>query len=69
MGDFYGADLAAIHADGFGGLGAAAAGVVAQALGDSLAGARILDLGCGAGALSAPLTPAGARVWGLDLSA
>ena len=69
MGDFYGADLAAIHADEFGGLGAAAAGVVAQVLGDSLAGARILDLGCGAGALSAPLTQAGARVWGLDLSA
>jgi SAM-dependent methyltransferase len=69
LGDFYGADLAAIHADGFGGLGAAAAGVVVAALGDSLSGARILDLGCGAGALAAPLTQAGAQVWGLDLSA
>jgi SAM-dependent methyltransferase len=44
LADFYGADLAAIHADGFGGLGAAAAGVVAQALGDSLAGARVWGL-------------------------
>jgi hypothetical protein len=43
-GDFYGADLAAIHAEGFGGLGAAAAGVVAEALGDSLSGARVWGL-------------------------
>lgn len=69
MGDFYGADLAAIHADGFGGLGAAAASVVMETLGEGLSGARVLDLGCGAGALATPLAQAGARVWGLDLSA
>ncbi|MFM1958745.1 MAG: hypothetical protein RL588_262 [Pseudomonadota bacterium] len=68
MSDFYARDLAEIHAEGFGALGAAAAGFVRQALGDRVAGARIVDIGCGAGALSAPLSEAGAEVWGLDLS-
>jgi SAM-dependent methyltransferase len=65
---FYAEDLAAIHAEGFGALGAAAAEVVADALGEGIAGARVADIGCGAGALAAPLSSAGAEVWGLDLS-
>lgn len=68
MTGFYGTDLAAIHAEGFGALGEAAAGVVQAHLGPALAGARVLDLGCGAGALAARLERAGADVWGLDLS-
>ncbi len=68
MSDFYARDLAEIHAEGFGALGAAAAQVVREALGDRITGARIVDIGCGAGALSAPLSEAGAEVWGLDLS-
>ncbi|AWM77714.1 class I SAM-dependent methyltransferase [Phenylobacterium parvum] len=68
MSDFYARDLAEIHAEGFGALGAAAAQVVHEALGDRINGARVVDIGCGAGALSAPLSEAGAEVWGLDLS-
>ena len=68
MDGFYGADLAAIHADGFGGLGAAAAEVILDALGDRAGSSRVLDLGCGAGALARPLSEAGVEVWGLDLS-
>ena len=68
MEGFYAEDLAAIHADGFGGLGAAAAEVVLETLGERVAGARVADIGCGAGALAAPLSTAGAEVWGLDLS-
>ena len=68
MSDFYARDLAEIHAEGFGALGAAAAQVVREALGDRITGARIVDIGCGAGALSTPLSEAGAEVWGLELS-
>ena len=68
MEGFYEQDLAAIHAEGFGALGAAAAEVVADALGEEIAGARVADIGCGAGALAAPLSTAGAEVWGLDIS-
>ena len=68
MEGFYEQDLAAIHAEGFGALGAAAAEVVADALGEEIAGARVADIGCGAGALAAPLSSAGAEVWGLDIS-
>lgn len=68
MEGFYAEDLAAIHADGFGGLGAAAAEVVRRSLGEAIAGARVADIGCGAGALAAPLSASGAEVWGLDLS-
>ena len=68
MEGFYEQDLAAIHAEGFGTLGAAAAEVVADALGEEIAGARVADIGCGAGALAAPLSTAGAEVWGLDIS-
>ena len=63
--DFYGEDLAYIHAEGFGQLAAAAAGVVqAEATGRGL----VLDIGCGAGTLSAELSRAGFQVWGLDIS-
>lgn len=65
---FYGEDLACIHADGFSALGEHAAGVVQEAFTGGVQGLRILDLGCGAGALAAPLCEAGAEVWGLDLS-
>jgi SAM-dependent methyltransferase len=68
MSGFYARDLAEIHAEGFGALGAAAAQVVREALGDRITGARIVDIGCGAGALSTPLSEAGAEVWGLELS-
>lgn len=68
MDGFYREDLAAIHAEGFGGLGAAAAQVVLDALGDRAGTSRVLDLGCGAGALAQPLSEAGVAVWGLDLS-
>lgn len=68
MEGFYAEDLATIHAEGFGALGAAAAEVVADALGEGIAGARVADIGCGAGALAAPLSSAGAEVWGLDIS-
>jgi SAM-dependent methyltransferase len=66
--EFYGEDLAAIHAAGFGQLAEAAAGEVLAFLGDAAAGARVLDLGCGAGALAAILAAAGVQVWGADLS-
>jgi magnesium-protoporphyrin O-methyltransferase len=68
MEPFYAEDLAVIHAEGFGGLGAAAAGLVEALLGEGIAGARVLDIGCGAGALAAPLSESGAEVTGLDLS-
>ena len=68
MEPFYSEDLAAIHADGFGGLGSAAAGLVLATLGEGVIGARVLDVGCGAGALAGPLSEAGAQVLGLDLS-
>ena len=68
MAEFYGEDLATIHAEGFGQLAEAAAGEVLDFLGDQAAGARVLDLGCGAGALAAALTAAGVRVWGADIS-
>ena len=68
MEGFYTEDLAAIHAEGFGALGAAAADVVADALGEGIAKARVADIGCGAGSLAAPLSSAGAEVWGLDIS-
>lgn len=66
---FYREDLASIHAAGFGGLGDAAARLVLQFLGNRAPASRVLDLGCGAGALARPLSDAGARVWGLDISA
>lgn len=68
MSSFYGEDLAAIHAAAFGGLGEAAAGEVLRHLGDDARGAVVVDIGCGAGALAAPLLDAGARIWGADLS-
>lgn len=68
MEPFYAEDLAVIHAESFGGLGAAAAGLVEALLGEGIAGARVLDIGCGAGALAAPLSESGAEVTGLDLS-
>ena len=68
MDDFYREDLAAIHAEGFSALGAAAAQMILDALGERAASSRVLDLGCGAGALAQPLSEAGVDVWGLDLS-
>ena len=68
MDRFYGDDLARIHADAFGRLAEAAATEVLWHLGDDAAGARVLDIGCGAGAMAAPLVAAGVKVWGADIS-
>lgn len=65
---FYGEDLAFIHAEGFGGLAEAAAKVVQEATPMRDSPPLVLDLGCGAGALSAALGQAGYRTWGLDIS-
>lgn len=62
---FYGPDLAAIHAADHEQLARAAAETLAARLSES---ARVLDLGCGAGALSAVLADRGHRVRGIDAS-
>lgn len=68
MTEFYAEDLAAIHAEGFEALALAAAQTLLQLLPPPPACGRILDLGCGAGPLSATLDLHGYHPWGLDLS-
>jgi len=65
---FYGEDLAHIHGEGFGQLAAAAAGVVMQHIRERWQNPMVLDVGCGAGALSNALVQAGCRTWGIDIS-
>lgn len=69
MTGFYGDDLAAIHAEAFEALAAAAADtLLAHVQTEALTG-RLLDLGCGAGLFSVRLAGNGFSVWGIDLSA
>lgn len=68
MGDFYGHDLAFIHAEAFEALAASAAETLLQFLGQGAPSRRVLDLGCGAGPLSRRLSEQGFSTWGLDLS-
>lgn len=68
MDDFYGQDLAAIHAEAFEALAASAAETLLQLLGRGAPSRRVLDLGCGAGPLSWRLSEQGFSTWGLDLS-
>jgi SAM-dependent methyltransferase len=68
MNDFYGQDLAAIHADAFEALAAAAAETLLKALSQGHPSGRVLDLGCGAGPLSQRIHQKGFATWGLDLS-
>lgn len=68
MDEFYGSDLAAIHAEAFEALAAAAAETVLAHIPSPSSSRRLLDLGCGAGPLSLRLSQQGFRVWGVDLS-
>lgn len=68
MNDFYGQDLAAIHADAFEALAASAAETLLKVLSGDARPRRVLDLGCGAGPLSQRLGEQGFSTWGLDLS-
>jgi SAM-dependent methyltransferase len=72
MDDFYGPDLAFVHAEGFEALAASAAPTLLAYLEQDLAQAapsrRALDLGCGAGPLSRRLAERGFITWGLDRS-
>ena len=67
MPEFYGEDLAYIHATGFEGLAKAAARTLAREA-KIKPSARVLDLGCGAGGFSNELVSLGATPWGLDYS-
>lgn len=67
MTEFYGEDLATVHAQAFEALANAAATTLLAVLQPASAG-RVLDLGCGAGPLSRRLHEAGVATWGLDLS-
>jgi SAM-dependent methyltransferase len=66
--EFYGTDLAAIHAAGFTATARAAAAVLLAALsGTGPDGpTHVVDLGCGSGALAAALTAVGCRVTAVD---
>lgn len=68
MDDFYGQELAFIHAEAFEALAASAAEALLQLLGQGAPCRRVLDLGCGAGLLSRRLSEHGFSTWGLDLS-
>jgi SAM-dependent methyltransferase len=67
MTEFYGKDLATVHATAFEALADAAATTLLGFLRTAPAG-RVLDLGCGAGPLSQRLNENGVATWGLDLS-
>jgi SAM-dependent methyltransferase len=67
MTEFYGEDLANVHAGNFEALAGAAAATLLAVLPTAPAG-RVLDLGCGAGPLSQRLNENGVSTWGLDLS-
>lgn len=68
MSDFYGDDLAQVHAAAFEALAQAAADTLLAELAGEPPGGRVLDLGCGAGPLSERLARAGFEPWGLDIS-
>ena len=68
MDDFYGQDLACVHAEAFEALAAAAAQTLLRFLGQAAPSRRVLDLGCGAGPVSRRLSEQGFSTWGLDLS-
>jgi len=68
MDDFYGQDLAFVHAEAFEALAVSAAETLLQFLGRGAPSRRVLDLGCGAGPLSRRLSEKGFSTWGLDLS-
>jgi SAM-dependent methyltransferase len=68
MHNFYGQDLAFVHAEAFEELASSAAETLLQVLGQGAPSRRVLDLGCGAGPLSQRLSEQGFSTWGLDLS-
>lgn len=70
MGSLYGQDLAYIQAAGFGGFSEGAAPEIVRMLKSAAVPIRrVVDLGCGAGVLSAALINAGFDVTGIDNSA
>jgi SAM-dependent methyltransferase len=69
MTEFYGADLAAIHAEAFEALAVSAAETLIANVEASAFTGRLLDIGCGAGPLSLRVAGHGFSVWGVDLSA
>lgn len=70
MTDFYGPDLAMVHADGYEATARHGARYVVQALaGRGIHNGTIVDLGCGSGASSLIFTDAGFNVVGIDVSA
>ncbi len=68
MADFYGQDLAYVHAEAFEALAASAAETLLKFLGKGDPARRVLDLGCGAGPLSRRVREQGFSTWGLDQS-
>src|SRR5215470_11772866 len=68
MDNFYGQDLASVHAEAFEALASSAADTLLKHLGKGAPSRRVLDLGCGAGPLSRRLREQGFSTWGLDLS-
>jgi len=69
MSGFYGADLARVHDEGFADLVENAAAFVVDLLRRSqVREGRVLDLGCGAGQLTASVSKAGYEAWGVDVS-
>jgi predicted TPR repeat methyltransferase len=66
MAEFYGEDLAAIHASGFAHLARAAAGEVISRVSGAC---RIVEFGCGEGTTAQLLCDAGHHVHGFDVSA
>ena len=70
MEPLYGEDLAYIHAVGFGGLARGAAPEIVRRLKSAaIAVRRVVEVGCGSGALTAALVEAGFEVTGIDCSA
>ncbi len=69
MTDFYGADLATIHAEAFEALAISAADTLVAHVEAAAVNGRLLDLGCGAGPISLRLARKGFSIWGVDLSA
>lgn len=70
MGTFYGRDLAYIHATAFGGLAQGATSEIVRLLKSAAIPIRhVVDVGCGAGVLTAAMVEAGFNVTGVDNSA
>lgn len=65
---FYGEDLTAVHAEGFEALAEAAAATLLRLMPPSRPDLPLLDLGCGAGAVSRILADRGLATWGVDIS-